>query len=413
MWKLAWRNLFRNRARSFIAGSAIALTYAMLLISFGVAEGMYKELEVAAVQTAGGNILVHGEGYWERQSATHFVGDTEQVKTFLSGLSGVSDVVPRVLVNGLVSSPHGSTGVRLSGIVPEFEKQFMDIESYLISGRFLSCEGEDDMIVGARLAADLDVDLGDRLVLTATDVHGEVVRALFHLSGVFETGSRDYDQNLVFSCLETTQEAIGLGDGVTQIGVLLENDEDRLHVQSQLRSGFVPERPIEVLTWDEALPDLVGYIKLDKAFNNLYLAIVFLIVAFGIANTILMSVLERVREIGLLGALGMTPNQIGHLILAETLLLAVFSMFLGFCLGFGVHTYFAQVGIDLAALMGGGGDVEFSGVVITDTILYSSLDLRRWVLASIGVFLLIIFSSLYPALRATRVVPATAMRTYE
>jgi ABC-type lipoprotein release transport system permease subunit len=412
MWKLAWRNLLRNRSRSIIAGSAITLTYAMLLVSFGIAEGMYKELEVTAVQTAGGNLLVHGEDYWERQQATQFVAETEEITAFISALSGVTGVVPRVLVNGLVSSSHGSSGVRLSGIVPELERQFMDVGSYLISGQFLLCEGEDELVIGARLAADLDVELGDRLVLTATDIHGEVVRALFHLSGLFETGNRDYDQSLVFSCLETVQEAIDLGEGVTQIGVLMENDEDRFHVQDQMLSGFEPSNPIEVLTWDQAMPDLVGYISLDKAFNNLYLAIVFLVVAFGIANTILMSVLERIREIGLLGALGMTPNQIGHLILAETLLLACFTMFLGFGLGFGIHTYFAQVGIDLATLTGG-GDFELSGVVLTDTILYSALDVERWVLASTGVFLLIIFSSLYPALRATRVVPATAMRTYE
>jgi putative ABC transport system permease protein len=167
---------------------------------------------------------------------------------------------------------------------------------------------------------------------------------------------------------------------------------------------------LEVLTWAEAMPEIIALIEMDSKMGQGMMFAIFIIVVFGIANTLLMAVMERIRELGLLSALGMTPRRIGALVVLETVLLALFSIGLAVAIALGAHLALQTYGIDMAAFSQ--SEVEMSGVIVENLVIHSTIVASKW-LASIGaVFVLVVVAALYPAWRATRVNPTEAMRTY-
>lgn len=411
MWKLAWRNLRRNRVRTLITGSAIALSLALMLMSIGIADSMYQDMMRSAARTAGGDILVHAEGYWQSNDLTVQMHAPTAAAERLRRLPEVKAVIPRVRAAGLLSSARGNAGVQLLGIDKELEALLQSLDRFLVAGSFLQAEHRDPIVLGSGIVEDLGLELGDRVVLTATDAEGELTRALFRLSGVISTGSDLLDEAAAYTTLSTAQRALRMGQGIHQLGVVLEDDADGHVVAAAARSALTSDpQALEVLTWREAMPEMVGFIEMDARFGYLFDVILFVIVAFGIANTFLMMVLERIRELGLLAALGLTPRRTAQLILAETALLGIISIAIAQVLGFSAHLLLVKYGIDLAAFGGGGFDV--SGVVLESTILRSHIVPMRWIGASLAVFLMVLLSSIYPAWRATRVDPVEAMRTY-
>ncbi|MCB9727073.1 MAG: ABC transporter permease [Deltaproteobacteria bacterium] len=411
MWRLAWRNLWRSRTRTLITGSAIALSLALQLISYGAADAMYRQMVSSAARTAGGHVLVHAKGYWERQTSDLVIPDAQPLLETIRQVPGVRVALPRVIVNGLISSSRDNAGVRLTGVDPEQERAVQDLSRYVTEGTFLGPEDPRPLVLGKRAAKDLGLKLGDRVVLTATDADGEMVRALFHLTGVLDTGSNALDSAAAWTTLDAARAAIGLDSGLTQIGVIADSDSARGAVRDRIREALGPRASdLELLTWDEAMPELVGFIEIDSSMNELFGFVIFLIVVFGIANTFLMAVMERIRELGLLAAIGLDPLRIAGLVLRETLLLALLAITVGLGLGYAGHSYLSIVGIDLAAFSQ--TDLEVSGVILEDMVIRSHLDPARWAIACVVVFALVLLSALYPAWRATRVDPVVAMRTY-
>jgi ABC-type lipoprotein release transport system permease subunit len=196
------------------------------------------------------------------------------------------------------------------------------------------------------------------------------------------------------------------------VGVLLTDGNgpepvaDRIRVALGARNG-----DLEVLTWREAVPEMVGFVELDDAFGYIYIVVIFVVVLFAITNTFLMAVMERVREFGLLAALGLRGDRIGGLILRETLLLTALAMGAGFVIGYSCHLAADHWGINLA--MWGLDEVEISGVDVADMVIRSTINPAKWFAASVLVALASLGSALYPAWRAMRLAPAEAMRFFE
>ena len=416
MWKLAWRNLWRYRGRTWIALLAIALSLGLFLMAAGMGDDSHRKMMDQAVRAAGGNVLIHGEGFWDHQTSDIYLTQADQVLENIENIPGIQSVVPRVLITGLVSSSHGDSGVRISGIDPEREIQIFDYTKYLAEGSFFSeDDNENDnedspLVLGSRIVEELEVELGDRIVIATTDLNGEMTRALFHLTGVINTES-GMDDQIALTTLTAARNAIGYEDQtLSQIGIILHNDEDRTFVQETIQNSL-QRADIEILRWDQAIPDMIGFIKIDDAFNYLINIMLFLVVGIGIANTFLMSVLKRVRELGLLMAMGLTPKQIGRLVMLETLILGLISVSLGFIIGFSMHLYLQKNGIDMNSFYGDEG-VEMAGVALSDIIIRSTFNPVKWSVITGGIFSIVMISALYPAFRATRMDPASAMRTF-
>ena len=197
---------------------------------------------------------------------------------------------------------------------------------------------------------------------------------------------------------------------LTQFGVITSEGVPHEQVAHNFQDSW-GSKSLEVLTWEQAAPEMVGFIEMDDAFGMLYMIIVFIVVVFAIANTFLMAVMERVRELGLLNAIGMTPKKIGSLVFWETGLLAVLALLVGLAIALGAHFYIAEVGIDLAQLTA--EDMELAGVNIGDMVMRSQINPVKWLTSTGLVFVAVMLSAAYPAWRATNLAPAEAMRFYE
>ncbi len=421
IWRIAWRNLWRNRGRTLIMASAVAITYAIMLLSMGLNDDAHGRMLEEAAGAAGGQVIVHAQDYWETRGADLALRDADAKLERIREVPGVVAAMPRVLLNGLVSTSSGNQPVLLYGVDPAAEQALRDPAGDLVAGSFLGGSEADPMVLGAGAVEALELELGDRLVVTITDVEGEVTRGLFHLTGIFETGLREADEGVAYTSIGAAQQLARMDGMLTQIGVLGDAYADAPMLAASVRDALGGEalRPeeggqnpsVEVLSWQEAVPEMVGFTELDDAFGYLYVGVIFLVVLFSIANTFLMAVMERVREFGLLSALGLRGNRIGQLLLAETALMTLIAVSAGFLLGLGGHLAASRWGISLA--MWGIEEIEISGIDLTDLVLHSQLRPLKWAVGTGLVVVATMASALYPAWRATRLAPAEAMRFFE
>ncbi|MGD2123067.1 MAG: FtsX-like permease family protein [Gemmatimonadota bacterium] len=392
--------------------SAVAFSYGLCLFSMGIGDDGHQQMLEEAAEAAGGDILVHAEGYWESKSSDLVMTDTDRLLSTVEGVEGVRAAIPRMIINGLVSSANGNRVLFLQGIDPVRERVLHDHSEDLQAGEFLDeTERDDPIILGAIVVEKLELELGDRVVLTATQPDGEVTRALFHLTGVIETGLKDIDEVMGVTSLSAAQEALGAEGMLTQIGVMTREGVPSDSVASLIEASVRAQgNGLEVLTWQEAIPDMVGFIEVDDAFLYIYLVVILAIVAFAIANTFLMAVMERVREFGLLNALGLRGTGVAGLLLAETLLMTALAMSIGLVLGLAGHMAASHWGIPVAAW--GVDSMEVSGVDFASLVMRSKIIPAKWVAASILVALVTVGSALYPAWRASRLAPSEAMRFF-
>jgi ABC-type lipoprotein release transport system permease subunit len=392
--------------------SAVAFSYALCLFAMGIGDDSHQQMLEQATEGAGGDIIVHAEGYWASRSSDLVIWEGSEILAAVESAPGVEVAIPRVLINGLVSSASGNRGVMLQGIDPERELALRDLTEDLTEGTYLDqTERDDPIILGAEIVEKLELELGDRVVLTASRPDGEVTRALFHLTGVFETGISEIDEIVGFTTILAAQEAIEATGVLTQIGVLFDPAVPPERVASNIRASVGTDASgLEVLTWQEAVPEMVGFIEVDDAFGYIYLGVILAIVAFAIVNTFLMAVMERVREFGLLNALGLRGFGVAKLLLTETALMTLMAMTAGFTLGFASHLAVDHWGISLAIY--GIEEMELSGVDFADLVMRSKITPVKWIVASILVALVTMGSALYPAWRASRLAPSEAMRFF-
>lgn len=411
MLKLAWRNLWRHRTRTVIMGSAVALTYAMGLVAMSIGDDGHQRMLKEALKASGGDVLVHHKGYWDSRASDAVIPHGDSILAEVARVPGVKAAIPRVLAQVLVSTSAGTRGGLLMGVDSAREAVLRDPAEDLEQGTFLDSTIADPIVLGARMAERLKLAVGDRVVITGTQPNGDVTRALFHLAGTIRSGTRELDESVAYTTVAAARQALHMDGALTQIGVVSDGVDGET-LAARLRDSLgAATHDLEVLSWRQAVPEMVGYIQLDDAFGYVYIAVILLVVLFSIANTFLMAVMERVRELGLLSALGMSGRRIGNLLIWETVLLTGLAMTVGFAIGLGAHLAVDHWGINVASY--GVKDMEVSGINMADMVIHSSINPMKWFVATLLVAGATIASALYPALRASRLAPSEAMRFYE
>ena len=410
--KLAWRNLWRHRTRTLIMASAVALAYALMLAGLAIGDDSHQRMLAEAIDAAGGDVLVHGEGYWDSRGSDIILPEGEATLEAIRSVPGVEAAFPRILISGLVSTSVDNRPIFLQGIDPAAESAIHEYRSDLIAGSYFETGRTDPLVLGSRAVERLGLEVGDRVVLTATSPGGEVTRALFHLEGVLESGTRELDETLGLTTIRAARRALGHPTMLTQVGVVTADAADHDAVAAAIAEVLDSRgEGVEVLTWEEAIPEMVGLIAIDDAFGYIYFAIIFAVVLFSITNTFLMAVMERVREFGLLNALGLKNGRIGQLLLTETVLMTALAMTAGLVVALAAHLAVSHWGIAVASY--GVEEIEMSGIDMADLVMYSTINPLKWTVASVLVAVTTVASALYPAWRATKLAPAEAMRFYE
>jgi len=401
--QLAWRNIWRNTRRTIIILTAVVIgIWSMILLGSlmrGIAVGMIKN----GISTLTGHLQVHHKGYRNDPAIENSMTDPAPVENALKAvLPKGSSWSARVRVNAVASNARHSSGVTLVGIDPTAEVKVSFIGSAISQGRYLKAGDQNGIIVGEALLEKFDTKLGRKLVLMAQDTHREIASRAFRIIGTFKAEMEATEKQFVFVMRKTSRKMLKLGDGISEVTIMLPGKPDNPEVYHRLKTALPSER-FEINTWRELLPFQTAYLKILDGFMWIWYLVVFVAMGFGIVNTTLMAVFERMREFGLLKALGMKPWWILREVLAESFLLLITGMIIGNILAFICIYALSGSGIDLSALAAG---AEYAGMT---RVIYPAVELKDILVSNLVVLLLGILVSAYPAIKAARFTPVEAL----
>ena len=413
--RLALRNLRRHLRRTLLTSTAMIFGAVMLMFSLSLGDGTHESWIDSGVRMGTGHITVESPEFRATRTIearlpaeARRVAEDALLQPHMA--EAVTAVSSKLVVTGLASSAGGARPVQIMGVNPQSEAAFTTLNMQVVEGRYLEPDDRLAAFVGLGLVESLDLRLGSRLVLNAQDAQKEIAGQLVRVVGIFRSGVPEIDQGLVHIPLSTAGEFLGSGDDVTTVGVLVDDSASVPRVTRELRQALatqISEGTSKVMDWREAMPELAAAVAIDDFGNYLVYAILFTIIGFGIVNTVLMSVLHRHREFGVLQALGLTPGQTGTVVFVEGLVMTTISGLVGVGLGLFVTWYFFGDGLDFSNLMG--EEMTFSGVVI-DPIIVPLFRVTRIVQVLVFILSIGVISSIYPAIRAPRIDVAMAMK---
>lgn len=410
--RLALRNVRRQARRSILTAAAMVMGLALLMFSRSLAEGAHEDWIGAGVRLGSGHVAIQNPEFQAYNTLEHRVPAVELARAWeaLNDTAVSRHVVstaPRLAVLGLANSPAAAIPATIIGVDPDLEREFSMLADKLTEGRYLESGDRLHAYVGSRLAERLKLRIGSRLVLTAQDAEGEIAGQLVRVAGIFRTGIPAVDEGLVHIPLSTAQEWLGTEGALTTLAVILESSREVETVVTALRDRLGNLPNVAVLGWRQAMPELDGAVRIDDYGDFLFHGILLAIVALAIVNTVLMSVLNRVREFGVVRALGLTKLETGSIVFLEGLVLTVASGVLGMVIGISFTLLFFRNGLDFSFMF----ESEFTaaGVVINPVIVPQFTP--SLIVKSVAFVVLIgIMSSFYPALRAAKIDIAESMK---
>jgi ABC-type lipoprotein release transport system permease subunit len=381
------------------------LACAVFFVAIG--EGVYAQLIDQVVRLQAGHITMENPSYRDAPAVDLWVKAPESLRSQIEKLPQVEQTKLLIMGQGIARSGSGDVSATLMGVEPSVELDTSPLVRHIIAGRYLNDDDGPWVVIGSELAKRLKLKVGKKMVLTTNDAAGNLVDELCRVRGIFETGSVEIDGYFIQAPLGFARRLFGLPEeGATQLGVVLRNPEAQESVLQEVRL-MVAEQDIAVLPWQEIIPEIASYIKLDKGSNLIFQAILIFLILFTIFNTILMSVLEREREFAVLLALGTKPAQLRLQILMESAYLGLIGCGLGLLVG-GLAAWAAQVwGIDLRSLLEEGFTISGFAVSakmharVTTGLLFGTAGL---------VFVATLILSLIPMHRAARLTIVDQLR---
>jgi len=413
--RIAWRNLWRNRRRTAVILTAIVLGVWSMLLLGALMRGMAQEMVENGIRTLTGHVQIHAAGYRSDPVASHAIADpdrvTATVRRVLGGAPWQAKSIERVRVPVVLNTARHTGGATLVGIDPEREPTMSFIGPRTITdGRFLRPGDTDGIVVGKALLDEMESELGHKLVITAQDRSGTVVSRAFRVVGVFRAELEATEKRFVFVPRQEAERWLAMDGAVSEIAVELADYDQADAAAARLRQALAsgdaatPDASLEVDSWRQLLPVERAVFDLYVGFIQLWYVVVFIAMGFGVVNTILMAVFERMREFGLLKALGMRPGAIVAEVLGEAVFLLILGTALGNLLGWASVAALSVHGIDLSAMAAG---MEMWGL---SRVVYPVLSSQDLVLANVVVLVLGLVVSVYPAIKAARFTPVEAMR---
>jgi putative ABC transport system permease protein len=403
LFLLAWKNVWRNKKRSLIILIAIALGLGCGLFSSGVMFGMWDSTVNSSIDRDLSHIQIHTEKFKKENLIQNYIPDGTELGPRIRKIKGVKAVSGRTIIEGMAASPTSSAGVEIKGIIPAAEKNVTSVAASIKEGKYFEGVKQNPVVIGKELANKLDLRVHSKLVLSFQGLNGDIVYAAFRIAGIFETESSTFDKSNVFIRQQDLTNLIGGKTIIHEIAVRLSSVQVMDPVVKKLKSIY---GNLSVETWKQLAPELdlmYGTLQLEL---NIFLGIILFALLFGITNTMLMSVMERIRELGVLMAVGMKRLRVFMLIIVETIFLSISGGIVGMILGAASIWITARKGINLSLFSQGLSSYGIS------SHLFPSLPGNFYSTLFIMIIITAIVSAIYPAVKAVRLNPASAIRTY-
>ena len=401
--QLAWRNIWRNKRRTAIILTAVVIGIWSMILLGSLMRGMAVGMIQNGITTLTGHLQIHHKGYRNDPAIENSISDPMVVEAAIRNAMPQGTLWSlRVRVNAVASNARHSSGVTLVGIDAVSEAKISFIGSAMSQGRYLNPDEKNGIIVGEALLDKFETKLGHKLVLMSQDTNREIASRAFRIVGTFQAEMESTEKQFVFVNRTECQKMLKLKNGISEISILFPDKPDNPDAYQALKAAL-PAGKFEVQTWRELLPFQMAYLKILDGFMWIWYLVVFVAMGFGIVNTTLMAVFERMREFGLLKALGMKPWWIIREVLTESLLLLVSGMAIGNFLGFICIFALSSSGIDLSALAAG---AEYAGMT---RVIYPAIEIKDVFMSNFIVLFLGMLVSAYPAVKAARFTPVEAL----
>ncbi len=385
-----------------ILSAVIIGVWSMIFLS-AFMRGITDQMVRNGISTLTGHILVHHKGYRDDPSIENSMTEPGVLETvFNNTLPSDAIWTARVRVSAIASNARHSSGVTLLGADPAREGKVSFIGGAITAGRFLKPNDPHGIVVGQALLDKFETKLGRKLILMSQDTGQEIASRAFRIVGIFRAEMEATEKHFVFVSLPAAQQMLKLEKGISEVSIILNSHREADGMAAALRDAL-PSDLYQVQTWQEAMPMVTAILRMYDGFIFLWFFVVFIAMGFGIVNTTLMAVYERIREFGLLKALGMKPWWIVRQVLTESFYLLVLGMIVGTGLGALSILALSGTGIDLSSVAAG---AEFAGM---SRMSYPVIQSKDVITANLVVFILGIIVSLYPAIKAARFTPVEAM----
>jgi ABC-type lipoprotein release transport system permease subunit len=401
---VSWRNIWRSRIRSIVIIIAIMIGIFAGVFSWGFYRGMVNQRIQSAITTESSHIQIHAQNYRENPDQKLVLERMDSLSSVIKKIPGVKAVSGRVLVNAMITSAETGTGVKVIAIDPEMERQVTNMYAKVIEGTYLPEDKRTPILIGQKLADKLSVKLRSRVVLTLQTTDGTLTSGLFRVAGIYRTANSMYDEMNVFIKSGDVANLIHIqpGKGHELAIMLKSNDTGELDkVAEQLKNDFPS---LDVATWREIMPEVSIVEESMNLMMYIFMGIILAALIFGIINTMLMAVLDRVKELGMLMAIGMNKRKVFRMIMLETVLLTLTGGILGVVAGYLITVIFNYKGIDLSRW------AEAYAKLGYDTVVYPVINADIALQVTIMVLITGILAAIYPAMKAIRLKPAEALR---
>lgn len=401
---MGWRNLWRNKRRSLVVISSISIGIFVMIFVMGFMNGFNVQMVENTIKTSLGHIAIHRKGFQDDMKLENNFNASDPIIQSLKD-DRILAYAPRVKIQGMIRSSEASKGVMIVGIDPEKEKNVSSIYSYTSKedgSRFLNNEDEEAVLISAALAKKLDLMLGDRTVLMFQDKNKEIVGVGMRIVGFFTSPIDSFDKFVVFTPIKMLQDVTGLGENISEITVLVKNSR-KIDVIKQDVKTRINNSGLEILSWKDMAPFLVSAVELFDQMMYVFFMIIFITVIFSVANTLIMAIMERFHEIGVMKSIGTKPKRIFSLIMFEAINLGVVGLVAGIILGVIFIEILGIIGIDFSFYM------ESMRTWGSGSIIYPTVKTMDIVVSTVIVIITTIIAAIYPAVKAARIKPLDAL----
>ena len=403
MLKIAFRNIFRQKRRTILTALAMVVGFTLSSVFIGWSDGAYGDIISMFTRNRIGHIQVHREGYLDKPSLYKTINGYEALGETIQSSSGVEAWTPRVYTAGLGSVGEKSTTVQIIGVDVAREIQATHFDKKVIEGRELETTHSHEAVIGKGLARILSATVESDIVIVSQGVDGSIANDVYKIVGIVESGDETTDRMTCYLNLKDAQELLVLEGRVHEIVVIVSKIKQVGKITQAIETRL-NDSTLDVAPWQEVAKSFYRAMQADQQGDAIGRLVIMLIVAIGVLNTVLMSVLERTREYGVLKAVGTRPMQIFWLVICEVVIIALGSICVGTLLGVLINYLLSVHGITFPQ--------EFTYGGIKFETMYAEVNARSLIIPVITVMLSATVVSLFPAIKAARIMPAKAIRTH-
>ena len=399
--RIAWRNIWRNKLRSLVIIISVILGLWAGAFIFGFYQGMMEKQINTAITQQLSHIQVHNPVFKQNTELADTIAGVNNISAFLEKNEEIKNFSRRVVITGMASSPHASSGIKIYGVHPDEENKVTELESLVKEGNYFDDSSGNQVVIGQKLLHKLKLQPGNKMVITFQNISGELTAGAFRIKGVYKSNNSSIEESTAYVKAGEIETLIGILDHYHEIAVLL-NDNNKLDlVKSEIKT-IAGNNLVE--SWRELSPELRLMIDSFDQYMYIIIGIILLALIFGIVNTMLMSVLERYRELGVLMSIGLNKAKIFIMIMLETLFITISGCVIGLPLAWLSIVFFGYKGIDLSAFAEGLAAFGYGDIV------YPKLDGIYYFEIGFMALLATMIASIYPARKALQLKPAEAIR---